>query len=158
MTDTEYARIAASPPRRVIGVGMQAVLGALLLCIAFAFPPEDPGWLVFLLVVSGGMLTFARWTWRATAGQIRVTEAGLFDETGAPIARMEDIVEVERGLFVFKPANGFALRLKAAAPRAWRPGLWWRLGRRVAIGGMTARHETAPVADLLAIRLAQRGR
>ena len=32
-------------------------------------------------------------------------------------------------------------------PAAWTPGIWWRLGRRIGVGGLTG--EDAAMAELL---------
>ena len=46
--------------------------------------------------------------------------------------------------------------LKTPGRRVWRPGLWWRLGRRVAIGGVTAASQTKPLADILTMKVLER--
>jgi hypothetical protein len=54
------------------------------------------------------------------------------------IVPIDQIRSVERGVFAFKPSNGFTIRLKSKAPAAWQPGLWWRAGRSVGVGGVTS--------------------
>lgn len=73
--------------------------------------------------------------------------------TGRPLALMEDIQEIERGMFALKPSNGFVVRLKTKAAPAWAPGLWWRTGRRLGVGGVTSAGAAKAMADLLALRL-----
>jgi hypothetical protein len=80
----------------------------------------------------------------------------LTDSEGTVLARVEDIVAVNRGAFAIKPSNGFTLTLKNPAPRAWQPGLWWRLGRRVAVGGVTPGSQARPMADIIAVMVARR--
>jgi hypothetical protein len=72
------------------------------------------------------------------------------------IARWDEIKRVERGALAFKPSNGFLLTLEQPQPRAWVPGLWWRVGRRVGIGGITPAGEGRYMADQIAFRLSQR--
>jgi hypothetical protein len=72
------------------------------------------------------------------------------------LARIDDVVAVDRGMFAIKPSNGFMLKLKTPAPRAWHPGLWWRLGRRLAVGGVTPGSQTRPVADIISVMIAER--
>ncbi|MEE4120658.1 MAG: hypothetical protein V2I65_16780 [Paracoccaceae bacterium] len=148
--------VRASPARRAAGAGMLGLLGAILLWVALAAPPSAPGWSVFLLAF-GALAIFGGWRlWQATAPALVLTGDGLADTTGRTIARLDDIVAVERGMLAFKPSNGFLLQLSRPAPRHWSPGLWWRLGRRVGVGGVTGAGETRAMADLIALALAER--
>ena len=61
------ARITASAPRRLLGVGALVFLGALLIYMAFAAPPSLV-WQLFLLALGAGALVLAalmrrRWSW-----------------------------------------------------------------------------------------------
>ena len=157
MDDRELARITASAPRRAIGVGALGGLGAMLLWVAVSTPPASALWLAFLLVSGVAALVLAQLMWRATAIDSVLTESGLFDSTGREIARLDEIARVDRGMFALKPSNGFSLLLRdESATRTWRPGLWWCAGRRVAIGGVTSGHQTRPVADIIAMKVAER--
>ena len=156
MAERELARIEASTPRRLIGVGAMLFLGGLLLYIALATPPQSLGWRLFLLVVGGGALWIGQWTWTATAGALVLTETELREEGGAVLARLDEVERVERGMLAMKPSNGFTLVLRHKGPRAWRPGLWWRLGRQVAVGGVTSGSQTRPVADIISLRIHER--
>lgn len=148
--------INPSEPRRIFGCLMQGVLGLLLIYIAIASPPREIGWQVFLVMVGLIALVGAVRGWRASQGAIVLTTEGLFDHSGATIARLEDIDKVDRALFTFKPSNGFLVRLKTAQPRAWQPGMWWRIGRRVGVGGVTSGAQTKIVADTLSMMVADR--
>lgn len=154
--DKELGRIRASAGRRGIGVGAVMLLGALLLWIGLATPLDSVLWQIFLIVLGIAALWGAMLMWRATGVQLILTEEGLFEEDGTVLARMENIEKVDRSPFAMKPSNGFLILLKEPMPRAWRPGLWWRTGRRVAIGGVTSGGATKPIADMMTIRLAQR--
>ena len=83
-------------------------------------------------------------------------ETGLRQEDGTPIAPLDDIASIDRALFSFKPSNGFLIRLRAPLGRAWVPGMWWRIGRRVGIGGVTGGAETKMMADALSMMVAER--
>lgn len=157
MNKRELARIGASGPRRVIGVGSMLGLGVVTLYLALSMPPVSPLWLGFLVVFGLGALAMGQWTWRTTAQELVLTEDGLFDSTGATLARLDEIERIDRGMFAVKPSNGFSLVLSTARGFAWRPGLWWRAGRRVAVGGMTPGHRTRPLADALTVKLMERG-
>ncbi len=135
---------------------MLAMLGLLLGWIALATPPADPVWRFFLLAIAGGALWLAHAVWRATTHRVELTEEGLFDETGRRLAGLDEIAGVERGAFAFKPSGGFMVRLRQPGRRAWAPGLWWRIGRRLGIGGVTAAHQSRHMAEVLAMMLAER--
>ena len=150
----ELARIETSAGRRVIGVGAMCVLGALLLYVALAEPPAHFLWQAFLLVLGGFALWFATRMWEATSHALILTDEALVDTDGTVLARLDEIAKVDRSTFAMKPSNGFLVILKAPQSRAWRPGLWWRMGRRIAIGGVTSGAATKPVADMIAVQIA----
>lgn len=152
------ATISASVPRRWLAVGCLLGLAFLLLYIAFARPPAL-GWQVFLLVLGSGALWVAERLRQATARTIELTATELRDTSGAVIARIDDIEAVDRGFFAFKPSNGFLIRTrKPSGPRVWSPGLWWRIGRQIGVGGVTPGSQTKFASDVLQTLLAQRDR
>ncbi|GGH20659.1 hypothetical protein SAMN05444007_101434 [Cribrihabitans marinus] len=155
MEDEVLAVVSASAPRRWIGIGMLAGVALIVLYVAIAEPPQ-PGWQLFLVVMGAAALWVARRMAQATTHRIELTRAGLRSSTGEWIARLEEIAAMDRGMFAFKPSNGFLVRLKNPGSRAWQPGLWWRLGRRVGIGGVTPASQTKAMADILAALLAER--
>ncbi|MBP0481400.1 hypothetical protein [Sagittula salina] len=158
MNDTqELARIGATAPRRVIGVGAMALLGGLLLYLAVAEPPQAMFWQVFLIALGGFALWFAMRMWEATGHTLILTEDALTDSDGTLVARLDNIEKVDRSTFAMKPSNGFLILLGTPDGAAWRPGLWWRMGRRIAIGGVTSGAVTKPVADVIAALLVQQG-
>lgn len=148
--------LAPSPFRRWLAVGMMAGLGAICLCLALLRPPGDPLWLVVLMAIGAASLWLARRLALATRTWIELTEAGLRDGKGRILAPIARIAGVERGVFAFKPSNGFLVRLSDPGPRAWEPGLWWRFGRRVGVGGVTPSAQGRLMADALAALLAER--
>ncbi|WP_412509528.1 hypothetical protein [Roseovarius sp. SYSU LYC5161] len=157
MTESEVlAVVRASPGRRLFGVAAMAVLGALLLYMGLTRSFSHPGWPVALVLGGLGTLWLGHAMYRATAHRIELTENELRSSDGTLIALTAEIEAVERGVFAFKPSNGFLLRLSAARPRRWQPGLWWRIGRRVGIGGMTPGSQTRVMADIIATMIATR--
>lgn len=153
MSDTELARIKASAPRRVIGAGAMIGLGGLMLYLALATPPANPVWLVFLIGCGLFALWLAQVLWISTSRELILTDDALRDDQGKLVAQIDQIEKVDRGAFAMKPSNGFVIFLKEPAPRAWFPGLWWRLGKRVAIGGVTSGAQTKPVADIITMKI-----
>lgn len=156
MDDEVIATIRASTPRRWLGVGMMGGLGVLLIWVAMATPPANIFWQAFLLALGAGALVFAQLMWRATATALVLRRDRLEDTGGTLVVRIADVEKVDRGMFALKPSNGFMLVLSAPQTRAWRPGLWWRMGRRVAVGGVTSGAQTRPVADIISALVLER--
>ena len=154
-TDGVFARVYASAARRMFACGVLYGLGALLIYIAFARPPALYGAL-FLVVFGGAVLLVAERLRRATQIEIALTDTELRDSTGRVLAVIADVVSVERGAFALKPSNGFTLVMRDKAPRAWSPGMWWRMGRRVGIGGTVAAGPAKFMAEQIALRIATR--
>ena len=155
MSDEVLATVQASTPRRWIGVAMLITVGALVIYVALAAPPE-PVWQVFLFVVGGAALWLAHRMWLATVGRIELTRSELRTGAGQVIAKVDDIESVDRGTFAYKPSNGFLVRTKTKGPNCWAPGLWWRLGHRVGVGGVTAAAETKFMSEMISAILAER--
>ncbi|WP_135506214.1 hypothetical protein [Roseovarius aestuariivivens] len=157
MTDPDevLARLEASGGRRALGVGMMTALGALVLYAALVHPPASVGWRVFAILCGGLGLWLGHAMYHATQGAVELTRTGLRTRDGEWIARLSEIVSVDRGAFALKPSNGFLVRLNAKAPARWRPGLWWRVGARVGLGGVTSGGQARAMADILATLLAE---
>lgn len=149
------ATVQASAGRRILGMACLALLGFLLIYMAFTRPPVLH-WQVFLIVIGAGSLWCADAMRRATASKVELTPLVLRDGDGTVIAQIDEITGIDRGFFAFKPSNGFLLKLETGGSRAWRPGLWWRMGRRVGIGGMTPGSQTKFMSDVLSAMLAQK--
>jgi hypothetical protein len=77
--DEVLATIDPHPIRRVFTTGVVGVLGVLLIYVAAASPPADPGWLVFLLVLGGGSVYLAWRVWGATAVRLELTRRELLN-------------------------------------------------------------------------------
>lgn len=155
MTRT-LATLTPSPARRVFATAVLAASGALLVWMAFAGALAAPVWRIYLCLLGAAAFLVGWRLWRATSVSLHLTEQGLRDSDGRWICRTDEIAGVERGMFAFKPSNGFLLRLKRPAPRGWAPGLWWRFGRRVGVGGATPAAPARVMADLLTALLQER--
>lgn len=156
MSDPVLAKLHPSPPRRWIAVLLLAVLGGLLLWTALARPPEPPGWRLFLLVFGLGLVWMADRLRRATAVHLVLSRSALADSRGRVLARVADIRAVHSGTFAIKPSSGFTLRLDAPAATVWEPGLWWRFGRRLGVGGVTGSREGSYMAEVIRVMLVER--
>ena len=151
------ATVKASSGRRLIGLTSLGALGVFLAYIAFTSSP-GLGWQLFLLVCGGAAIWMADRMRRATASVIELTPTELRDGDGTVIARVAVIEALDRGVFAFKPSNGFLLRTAAGTQdgNVWRPGLWWRIGRRVGIGGMTPGSQTKFMSEIISAMMASR--
>lgn len=146
-------RLKPSLVRRYFAVAIVFTLGLILLILAFNKPPETFGWQVFLIVLGGGSIWLAETMRRATAIWLELTDEELRESSGRVLCRIEDIASVERGAFAFKPSNGFLINLNARQSRAWAPGMWWRIGNKIGVGGVTSASEGKFMADLIAMKL-----
>ncbi len=149
------AVIEASAVRRWIGVGLLALIAGLLFYFALS-GAATLLWQAGLIILGAAVLWLAARLRQATGYRIELTEDGLRDSSGAEIVRLADIAAVERGAFAFRPTNGFLLRVRPSERRGWQPGLWWRIGSRIGIGGVTPGIQAKFMADLIAERLAKR--
>lgn len=150
MQDGEVLMVLrAAPGRRALGVGSLAGLGLMLLYLTLVQAPQM-GWQVFMVGTGALSLWLAQKMWRATARHLELTREGLRSSDGRMIAPLADVLAIERGVFAFKPSNGFLIRLRDKAPNAWQPGLWWRIGRRVGVGGVTQSSQAKAMAELIA--------
>lgn len=153
--DEILAVARSSAGRRFLGLGSLGLLGIMLIYLAIA---EQPAlhWRLFLLLLGIGVLWLVERMRRATASHLVLTPTELRDSDGTVIARIDDIDGMDRGFFAFKPSNGFLLRTTNKAPNEWRPGMWWRLGRRIGVGGMMPAHHSKQMSEIIAIMMAQR--
>lgn len=145
------AVLQASQPRRVLAVAMLAALGGLLIYLALT--GGFPGLAVpaLLILLGAAVLFLAQRILSATAGRLELTREALRDSRGEIVARVDEVAAVERGLFAFKPSNGFLVRTDRSLGARWRPGLWWRAGRRIGIGGVTPGPQGKVMAELLQV-------
>ena len=92
----------------------------------------------------------------ATAKASKVVFDGerLTDNAGVELCTIDEIENVERGFAMFKPSAGFAILLREEKPRGWSPGLWWRNGRRIGVGGATPGRAARNMADAITMALA----
>ena len=149
------ARVSPSTGRRVLGIGMLSFLAVLVLYVAITTPPSL-GWQLFLVALGAAALMIANAMRKSTRQTLELTRQELRDDKGTLIVRLEDVVSIDRGAFAFKPSNGFLVRTRKSGPRAWNPGLWWRMGRRIGVGGVTSAHQAKFMVEILTAMLLER--
>lgn len=150
--------LTPDPMRRVAVSAVLVLLGLWALWAALSGGPAPAG-LRLVMAVLGAVAALGSATlWRATAVTLTLDDDGLSDSRGRVIARLGDVVAVERGALSLAPSGGFVLRLAAPGPAAWVPGVWWRVGTRVGVGGTTPRRMTREMATLIEAMLAVRDR
>lgn len=153
--DGVLAVAGASAGRRMLACGVLYVLGALIIYLVLVEPPQFA--LVILMLLLGGTILFlAERLRRATRIELILRADGLTTSNGQVLARMEDIVSIDRGAFAFKPSNGFTIKMKTKQPRSWAPGLWWRFGRFLGVGGAVSAGQAKFMAEQIALAIARR--
>lgn len=155
MEDDVMTIVQASFMRRWFGISALLMLGALLVYLGFSTSPA-PAWQAFLIALGAGALWMAEATRRATENYVELTREGLRSSSGEVIVTLDQIAGIERGAFALKPSNGFLIRLKARRQRRWQPGLWWAMGRKIGIGGVTPGSQTKVMAQMLEAMLVER--
>jgi len=155
MTDLSdpLATLRISPARRVFSALIQATLGIVLIATAAQLPEPTPMGLAALVGFGIAALWLAWRMYQATGRNIVLTRDGVYDSAGQTIAQLDQIASVDRGIFAFKPSNGFLIRLKEPGTRIWMPGLWWRYGTRVGVGGATNGKAARDMADVITLLL-----
>ncbi len=148
------AVITPSPARRLVSVSILFGLGIFVLFLTFTRPPSTVMWQIFLILFGLIALVTGEKLRRATLLTILMTDEVLCDSSGQVICQLDDISGIDRGAFAFKPANGFLLRTNTKLGRNWSPGLWWRMGRRIGVGGATSARQGKFMAEAIAMRLA----
>jgi hypothetical protein len=138
--------LAPSVGRRVLGAGSLAALGAILVSLVF----ESSGLAqAFFLILAILMLVGARRLWLATADRLELTRTELRTASGRVLTTVANIQSVDRGVFAFKPSNGFLVKLEEPSGSGWCPGLWWQRGRYIGVGGVVRGGEARAMAEFI---------
>lgn len=155
MSEEVLAVVGVSVARRWLAIVLLLAVGGAMIYAAFTAPPSAV-LQAFLIVGGAAALWMADKMRRATETWLELTPSVLRDNTGGVLTRVSDIRSLDRGFLAFKPSNGFLIRTHSPGPRTWMPGLWWRAGRRIGVGGVTSGAQTRVMADAIALMLAER--
>lgn len=138
--------LAPSIGRRVLGAGSLAALGFLLLSVVF----EATGiWQAFFLLLAILVLVAARRLWLSTGDRLELTRTELRTASGRILTPIDNVQNVDRGVFAFKPSNGFLVKLEKPCGSGWSPGLWWQRGRYIGVGGVVRAGEARAMAEFI---------
>ena len=150
------ATVSASAPRRMMGIIVLTVMGGMLIYAGLTQPPQGLGWQVVLLLAGGITLYLTDRMRRATVVTLELTREALRDSEGRILARLDQIETVNRGMFAFKPSNGFVLTTRQPQDRHSNPVLRSSLGSRLAELGLTHAVQTKLNTDNIQTLLDER--
>ncbi|MEM6322880.1 MAG: hypothetical protein AAF748_04315 [Pseudomonadota bacterium] len=147
------AEMVPSPGRRWLALIVLTLLGVILISVGVS--ARFPSFVMSLTLIAMGLaaLALAVRLYNATSTRLILTDEGIRDGNDRILCRIDEIAAVDRSAFAFKPSNGFMVLLKSKKARAWEPGLWWRIGRRIGVGGVTPSGQSRLMADLISLYL-----
>lgn len=153
MSDDVMAVLTPSPARRFVSLMVLLFLGVLLVYLGLVVQAPSFIWQMMLIGAGLGVLVLAEKLRRATAHSIILTSEVLRDSAGRELCKLGDVAAVERGAFAFKPSHGFVIRTRTGGEWVWAPGLWWRFGRRIGVGGATPAGQAKFMAEMIAVQI-----
>ena len=71
-----------------------------------------------------------------------LNQEGIFNLDNSIVCRIEDIETIDTSPYTFRSANGFIVFLRERSTFKIVPGLYWRLGNRISIGGLVSKAES----------------
>ena len=87
--------------------------------------------------------------WQATGDRLELTRDELRTSSGRVLTPISNVRGIDRGVFAFKPSNGFLVKLHEPGENGWSPGLWWQRGRFIGVGGVIRGGEARAMAELI---------
>ena len=153
--DDVLITVQVASARRFVGLFSIFILAVLLVYLGLNHQGAILAKLVFVaLGVACGIAGY--YMREATRNGLELTREELRETSGLVLARVEDVVRVDRGAFAMKPSNGFSVFVNQDQPRAWRLGLWWRYGKRIGVGGIINVGQAKAMAEKLTDLVAER--
>lgn len=141
--------VHAAPARRFIASIILSSLGALLVLVA-ANDAFSGVWRAVYFVLGAGAAYGSYRLWEATGDVLELTRKEFRTQSGVLLAEVDNIASVDRGAFAFKPSNGFLVKLKTPqSGKSWAPGLWWRVGKRIGVGGVVSAGQAKAMAEVM---------
>ena len=154
--DEVLLQIRPAIARRAIGAGSLAGLGLLAVWLGYS----GTGVVVMrgiLILLGAAALYGSLRLWSASNKVLELTLSEFRELDGRLLCLVEDIEKVDRSFSAVKPANGFLVTTKSPGATTFAPGLWWRFGRRVGVGGVAPGHQTKAMAQIIEALLVERG-
>ena len=142
--------------RRIFGVVVLTVCGIFLLFYTLFAAQGGLFFRVVALLIGALFLWQAQWNLRVSNTTIILTKEGLYTANGDLICRVSNMLEIDNGWFSFKPSNGFLVRLYEAEDPKWARGLYWRIGKRLGVGGAIAPAEVKALSAQLSLLIRER--
>jgi len=139
---------ASTTPRRIAGFAAVATLGVLLIWFGFT-KPLAVGTKGGMILFGGFCLWLAVRLWDVSRRSLILTPEGLSDSTGRVVVSVADVREVQRSALTVKPSNGFTVVTNKPLPPSWVPGVWWRVGRWIGVGGLLRPGDAKALAEIL---------
>jgi len=145
--------VAPSPPRRWLGIGFLVLCGCLLGITGLTALPTGGLYAGAQLLAAFGSFWAAWRIHAATSHRIELVGDEIRSTDGTLIAHVDNVQRVDISMFAFKPSNGLLLHLLEPMDKRWQPGLWWRFGRRIGIGGCTPKYQARKLAEALEFKM-----
>ena len=149
-------KIQPGKARRIFSAILLCLVALVMLNLVFTGSANSVVLKTILLSMSCVFLWQAQTSLRSADAALVLTRDGLFDGQGELICSISQIVSVDRGWFSLKPSNGFLIRLHEPAVRKWSPGLYWRIGTRLGVGGALSPAQTKELSDKLMLLVEER--
>ncbi|MCY4445271.1 MAG: hypothetical protein OXC02_02250 [Rhodobacteraceae bacterium] len=142
------------PPlgKRVVATSLLVLGGLGLGYYGTVYYWGQPG--SFILYFLALVTFFVCFKFYTTTGQsVLLFHNRVISSSGELLFEVQNIKSIDNGLFAFKPSNGALVHLHSSMPAIVRFGLWWRIGKRVGIGGCTSRAEVNVMVDLIRAKM-----
>lgn len=155
MTDV-IVKIQPSFGRRIFGIAILCLAALIMLNYAFGDKAQSIVLRVFLLLFAVVFLWHAQTNLRFADAALILKRDGLFDNHGELICNLSNINRIDRGWISFKPSNGLLIRMHRPMPLKWVPGLYWRFGKNLGVGGMVSPVLTKEMSDKLLLLMQEK--
>lgn len=137
----------------VISLGLPAVLVGIVILQGAITSPQS---LIIVLLIAAAFGWSAYRMWNVPIAGIEFDGSELRTQDGVVIAKLQDIVSVQTGIFALRPSNGFMMVMKDSERVPTRPGIYWRQGRHIGVGGLLQAAEAKAIGRALQFAVAKR--
>lgn len=138
---TVIATVSVSQGRRLLTVVPGGIAGAMLVWYkpnAFSScPPAN----VLIIGMDELILIGALWISGNSTRRVELMESDLRDSSGNLNSKLAPIKQFGHRTISYRAAQDFVLELDVKTPAYGHPRLWWCLGSRVSVGGLSCADE-----------------